>query len=101
MPGYLADLCPRSRNLLDEWILTELHKLRTVLGIVAEAMGMSIDEAVRTATRLLRGEPPRTPRELRLGEKIVEENIAYPCLTGVEKRSSTTTPVHCGAGERI
>ncbi|WP_244403912.1 ATP-binding protein [Pyrolobus fumarii] len=84
-PGYLVDLCPRSGSLLEEWVLGELQRLSAALDLAAEAAGISREEAVRVATRLLRGEPAETPRERRLGEKLVEMNIAYPCQARLQR----------------
>lgn len=98
-PGYLADLCPRSRKLLEDWVLTELQRLGMVLDLAAEAIGMTRDEAMEAASRLLRGEPPRTPRELRLGEKLVEANVAYPCLRGPRQRYLPQLPLYLAALE--
>lgn len=78
-PGYLVDLCPRDRGLLGEWLHGELHRLDHALDMAAEAAGLDRREALRAAARLLGGEPARSPEERKLGEKLVEANIAYPC----------------------
>ena len=78
-PGYLVDLCPRGRDLLREWLRGELHRLDHALDLAAEAAGLDRGEAMRVAARLLGGEPAGSPVERKLGERLVEANIAYPC----------------------
>jgi len=79
-PGYLIDLCPRSRELLIEWIAAELRRLGAVVDSVARAMGTTRDEAREVMARILGGKTVSGPAERVIGEKLVEANIAYPCL---------------------
>lgn len=78
-PGHLVDLCPRDRGLLEEWLRGEPHRLDHALDLAAEAAGLDRKETRRVAARLLGGGPARSPEERKLGEKLVEANIAYPC----------------------
>ena len=80
-PGYLPDLCPRSKRLLLAWMNAELQHLDAAIIEAAEAAGLEPSEARRVAAELLKGEPPRDARRLKVAEKLVELNIAYPCMT--------------------
>ncbi len=84
-PGYLVDLCPRRGRLLEDWVQAELERLTAAIEEAAEAVGAGPAEAARRAARLLRGEPPASPLERRLGEKLVEVNVAYPCRVGARR----------------
>jgi energy-coupling factor transporter ATP-binding protein EcfA2 len=79
LPGYLPDLCPRSPQLLHEWIRERLSQLAEALAEAAEALGISPKEAEKLALELLKGKRVELGRELRLAERLVEANIAYPC----------------------
>ncbi len=79
LPGYLPDLCGRSEDLLAEWIAGEARKVYSALHEAAVKAGLSVDNARKAASRLLRGEPAEDPALLALGEALVEHNIAYPC----------------------
>jgi len=96
-PGYLVDLCPRSGKLLEEWLRERLNHLDTSLHAAAEAAGIGHRESIHVAAQLLAGRSIRDPRERRFIEKLVEENIAYPCIK--QARYLPQLPLYAAAVE--
>ena len=96
-PGYLVDLCTRSRRLLEAWVADEAEKVMYALNEAAKEARTTLNTVVEAALDLLEGRPPRTPLERTVGEKLVEHNVAYPCTRDGTRTYLPQLPLHLAA----
>ena len=80
-PGYLPELCDiEEGEMLIEWVRVRQAQLSHAMYRASVELGVPVREALRAAVRLLEGARPGNPGEHLLGQLLVRENVAYPCM---------------------
>ena len=85
-PGYVPEACSYLGDpaLRQRYIAGLVAELEHALARIAKSLGLGRDEVIELAQRTLAEpvQPLRDPILAELGEKLVENNIAYPVLRG-------------------
>ena len=85
-PGYVPEACSYLGDpaLRQRYIAGLVAELEQALARIARSLGLGRDEVIELARRALAEpvQPLRDPVLAELGEKLVEDNIAYPVLRG-------------------